>query len=250
MRRGRAGAAALGLVLAASALTGCSDGERTLTVLAAASLTETFTELADEFEADHPDVTVNLAFDSSATLAQQAVDGAPGDVLATADLSTMQVAADGGALAEDAQVFATNTMVIVTPPANSADVRSVADLGDDAVTYVVCVDTAPCGTVAAALLTAAGIDHAPASLEPDVKAVLAKVTADEADAGLVYATDAIAAADAVTRIEIDGADQERTTYPIALLGQAQDAALAREFVDLVLGADGQSLLAEAGFGPP
>ena len=227
-----------------------AGGESTLTVLAAASLTETFTALAAEFEADHEGVTVELAFDSSATLAQQAVDGAPGEVLATADETTMQIAVDGDVVADGPEVFATNVAVLVTPPDNPAGLTSFADLDDDAVTYVVCVDSAPCGKIATGLIDAAGITHEPASLEVDVKAVLAKVTGNEADAGIVYATDAVSAGDAVTAIDIDGAADQQTVYPIATLEQSSDAGLAREFMALVLSDAGRRVLEDAGFGSP
>ena len=225
-----------------------SSGGTTLTVLAASSLTESFTTLADRFEADHEGVTVELAFDSSATLAQQAVDGAPGDLLATADEATMQTAVDGGVVADGPEVFATNVAVLVTPADNPAGITGFADLDDDAVTYVACVDTAPCGKIAASLLDAAGITHEPASLEVDVKAVLAKVTSDEADAGIVYATDAVSAGRAVTAIDIEGAADQQNRYPVATLAQTSDADLAGQFLDLVLSDAGQQVLADAGFG--
>ena len=169
-------------------------------MLAAASLTETFTELAERFEEDHPGVTVKLAFDSSATLAQQAVDGAPADVLATADAATMDTAGD--VLADEPRIFATNTMVLVTPPDNPAGIARFADLDSGDVTFVACVETAPCGKVAAALLEDNAVAAEPASLEVDVKSVLAKVTSDEADAGFVYATDAVAAGDTVRSLDV------------------------------------------------
>jgi molybdate transport system substrate-binding protein len=124
------------------------------------------------------------------------------------------------------------------------------DLADDEVTYVVCVETAPCGKVARTLLDANGVTARPASLEVDVKAVLARVTADEADAGLVYATDAAAAGAAVEQLPVPGAEDETTTYPIATLRQAIDAGLAQEFVDLVLSEQGRQVLSGAGFGGP
>jgi molybdate transport system substrate-binding protein len=246
----RATIAALVLVLPLAACGGGDEGsgDTTITVLAAASLTGTFTALADQFEADHPGVTVKLAFDSSATLAQQAVDGAPADVLATADTATMDSAQD--ALDGDPEVFATNTMVLVTPADNPAGLTGFADLDQGDVTYVACVPTAPCGKVAAALFEDNALTSEPASLEVDVKAVLAKVTSDEADAGFVYATDAVAAADQVRSFEIPHADQELTTYPIATLTQSQDADVAQQFVDLVTSAQAQQLLADAGFGTP
>lgn len=221
-----------------------------LTVLAAASLTETFTALADEFESSHPGVAVTLAFDSSATLAGQAVEGAPADVLATADASTMQDAVDGGAVADGPTTFATNVMTLVVPADNPAGITSFADLDGPGVDYVVCVETAPCGAVGAALLAASEVTADPASLETDVKAVLGKVTSDEADAGLVYVTDATAAGDSVQSVAIPQADVEVLDYPIGVLEQAGDADLAQEFVDLVLSADGRAILQDAGFGAP
>jgi molybdate transport system substrate-binding protein len=112
------------------------------------------------------------------------------------------------------------------------------------------VDTAPCGKVAAALLDDNGVTSHPASLEVDVKAVLAKVTSGEADAGIVYATDAVAAGDAVQVFDIPHADEEITSYPIATLDQSGDPDLAQQFVDLVLSGEGRRVLGDAGFGAP
>jgi molybdate transport system substrate-binding protein len=240
---------ALALLLPLAACGGGGGGDdTTITVLAAASLTETFTDLAADFEAAHDGVTVRLAFDSSATLAEQAVGGAPADVLATADSATMDSARD--ALAADPEVFATNTMVLVTPADNPAGITSYDDLAAGDVTYVVCVDTAPCGKVAASLIETTGLTAEPASLEVDVKSVLAKVTSGEADAGVVYATDAVAAGGDVQVFEIPGADDAVTSYPIAPLDQSTDADLAQQFVDLVLSAAGQQVVGDAGFGAP
>lgn len=244
---------ALLAVLAVSPAAGCSTddaADRTLTVLAASSLTGTFTDLAADFEDSHPGVRVRLAFDSSATLAQQAGDGAPADVLATADQESMRAAQDAGALAGESLVFATNTMVLVAPAANPADLTAFADLQQAGVTYLACVDTAPCGRVAAQLLDDHAITRAPASLEPDVKAVLAKVTGDEADAGLVYATDAVAAGDAVDVVPIPGSADRVTAYLVATLTQSGEPDLAEDFVALVTGVQGQQVLADAGFGGP
>ncbi|GAA2007334.1 molybdate ABC transporter substrate-binding protein [Nocardioides kribbensis] len=260
-RRLAATAAAVALVLPLAACgddaDGSSDtgggagdgaGDTTITVLAAASLTETFTTLAEQFEADHEGVEVELAFDSSATLAGQAVEGAPADVLATADSRTMDTAAD--VLAADPQVFATNTLVMAVPAGNPADLSGFEDVADGDATYVVCVDTAPCGAIWAAIAAEEGVTSQPASLEVDVKAVLAKVTGDEADAGFVYETDAVAAGDQVETFEVPGAEDQVTDYPIAQLDQAGDPELAQEFVDLVLSEAGQQVLADAGFGQP
>lgn len=241
--------AVLGLVLPLAGCGGDGEGDSsTITVLAAASLTESFTELADRFEADHPGVDVKLAFDSSATLAQQAVDGAPADVLATADTATMDSAKE--AVAETPRTFATNTMVLVTPKDNPAGITGFGDLENPDLTYVACVETAPCGKVAAALSADNHLTSKPASLEVDVKSVLAKVTSDEADAGFVYATDAVAADGQVKTFDIPHAADEVTSYPIAPLTQSKDSGLAGEFVDLVLSDEGQRVLSDAGFGKP
>lgn len=240
-------AATLAMLLPTAAC-GTQDERATITVLAAASLTSSFTELADAFEAAHPGVRVRLAFNSSATLAQQAVDGAPADVLATADSATMRSAE--AALADEPRLFASNTMVLVTPADNPADLTSFEGLDSAAVSYVTCVPTAPCGAAADALLTGSGIAAPPVSREIDVKAVLARVTEGEADAGIVYATDARAAGTAVTTLEIPGAATRLTTYPIATLEQSTHPDLARAFVELVTSATGQRTLRSAGFGPP
>jgi len=243
-------AAVLALVLPLAACGGGDDGgdSKTITVLAAASLTGSFTDLAHRFEADHPGVHVKLAFDSSATLAQQAVGGAPADVLATADTATMDSAKS--VLAASPKTFATNTMVLVTPADNPAGITGFQDIDNSHVTYVACVETAPCGKVAAALIADNHVTTKPASLEVDVKSVLAKVTSDEADAGFVYATDGVAAGKDVETFAIPHAADEVTSYPIAPLTQSTNTDLARQFVDLVVSDQGQQVLHDAGFGKP
>lgn len=239
---------ALALALALLPVTACGDdGDTTLTVLAAASLGGTFQELAERFEADRPGVEVRLAFDSSATLARQAVEGAPADVLATADSETMHEASP--AVAGEPRTFATNTMVLVTPAGNPAGLGGIDDL-TGRTAYVACVPSAPCGRVARSLLDAAGVTAAPASLEVDVRGVLARVTDGEADAGIVYATDAHRAGSEVERIGIPGAEAERTACSIAPLRQSRHPRLARAFSALVRSAEGRRLLTAAGFGPP
>ena len=233
-------------------LTACGGGgggdDTTITVLAASSLTGTFTDLGKEFEKQHPGVTVRFAFDSSATLAQQATQGAPADVLATADAATMDSAKS--AQAATPKVFATNVLVLATPADNPAHVTRFADLDQSSVKFVMCVPTAPCGKVASALLDQDHITGRPVSQEVDVKSVLAKLTEGEADAGLVYTTDAVAAGDQVTQIRIPGSGEQITTYPIVALEQSEHSGLAQEFVDLVTGSTGRRVLQRAGFGRP
>ncbi|CUR55189.1 Molybdate-binding protein [metagenome] len=225
-----------------------SGGEQKLTVLAASSLTEVFSGFASDFEADHDGVEVVLSFGSSTDLAESAADGAPGDVLATADQTSMQVAQDASVTAEDPLPFATNQLVIVTAPGNPEGISTLADL--DGTTWVRCADDVPCGRVAVSLLDAQSVTAEPASLEADVKSTLEKVTSGEADAGLVYASDATAAGDAVDVVEIDGAEGALTTYFIAPLTQSKDSALAADWIDLVTSDDGEQSLVDAGFTLP
>ena len=254
--------------LASTVLAGCGsdsgpaadgDGSRELTVLAAASLTGTFTTLARTFEDDHPGVTVTLAFDSSATLAEQVSQGAPADVLATADELTMQRVVDTGATAAGPEVFATNRLALVVPRDNPAAIAAFADIDDPGVDYVVCVDSAPCGALSQVVLDEQGITNHPASEEVDVKAVLSKVELDEADAGIVYETDAVASEDTVASgdtedtvqtIKIPASADALNRYPIAALGEASDPELAQAWIDLVLSVEGQAVLGKAGFGAP
>jgi molybdate transport system substrate-binding protein len=238
-------------VLALLPLTACGGGgsdNKTITVLAASSLTGTFTELGKEFEAQHQGVTVKFAFDSSATLAQQATQGAPADVLATADTKTMDSAKAAQAAAP--KNFATNVLVLATPADNPGHVESFPDLDKSSVKFVMCVPTAPCGAVGQALLDQDHITGKPVSQEVDVKSVLAKLTEGEADAGLVYTTDAVAAGDQVKAVPIPGSERQITTYPIAPLSQSKQTTLAQDFVDLVLSTAGQDVLRKAGFGKP
>ncbi len=232
----------------ATSSTGSSSGEETLTVLAAASLTETFGVLGQEFERQHPGVGVRFSFDSSATLAEQAAQGAPADVLATADRATMDAAVSAGVTLAPPTLFADNVLVLVTPPDNPADVSRLGDLPGS--TYVMCVVTAPCGKVAAAVLDDHQVTATPASLEVDVKAVLAKVTSGEADAGLVYRTDQVAAGDQVDGFAIPGAERYRTSYFVAPLDDSDATTLATEWIDLLVSESGRETLRRAGFGTP
>lgn len=227
-------------------LTACGDDDETLTVLAAASLAETFTELAEEFEDEHPGVEVDLVLGSSTTLAEQAADGAPGDVLATADSRAMAIAVDGGVTSRRPETFALNELVIVTPPDNPAGVTGLDSLAQPGVDWARCVSSAPCGALAETALARRASQAEPVTEEVDVKAVLARVVAGEVDAGLVYRTDALAAGDAVETVETDDAAPS-TTYEISSLG---DSATATEFIRLVLGDAGQAVLRDAGFEAP
>jgi len=223
------------------------EGE--LTVYAAASLKAAFDELATRFEAAHPRVHVQpIVYDGSSTLATQIIEGAPVDVFASADENNMQKVVDAG-LASAPGLFATNTLTIVVPSGNPGGITGLADFADADRTIVVCAAEVPCGAAAATLLTGAGVTASVDSFEQNVTAVLTKVGAREADAGLVYVTDAATTGDVET-VATDGADAVVNRYPISVLDGAGDAEIAAAFVDFVLSADGRAVLSGLGFGMP
>ncbi|WP_312028515.1 molybdate ABC transporter substrate-binding protein [Cellulosimicrobium composti] len=233
--------------------TGAAD-ERTLTVLAAASLRDVFTDLAAGFEAEHDGVTVTLSFAGSSDLGDQVLAGAPADILASADERTMTRVVEAGD-ASDPVPFATNTLTVVTPPDNPAGVETFADLARDDVRVVVCAPQVPCGTATDRVAEAAGVTLHRVSEEASVTDVLAKVTSGEADAGLVYVTDATLAGADVAVVDVPETDAALNVYPVAVVAAAREAgpeqvALARAWVDLVTGESGQAALAAAGFGAP
>jgi molybdate transport system substrate-binding protein len=248
------------LAAAALALTGCAaaaentpspsatakesavSGE--LTVYAAASLSGAFDAIGEVFTAENPDVEFSPVYDGSSTLVTQILEGAPADVFASADEANMDKAAD---VAVDPTLFASNTLVIAVPAGNPGGVETLADMTD--VTTVLCAPEVPCGAASAKLLAAAGVTVDAASLEQNVTAVLTKVAASEADAGLVYATDVIGRDD-VEVIVPDGADEVVNHYPIAALSDAPNAEAADAFVAFVLSEAGQKILADFGFGAP
>lgn len=216
----------------------------TVEVYAAASLQRSFDEIAAAFEQQNPGVTVSPVYDGSSTLATQIGEGAPADVFASADEKNM---AKVVAQAPDPQVFAANTLVIAVPAGNPAQVSALADLAR--VTTVLCAPEVPCGAASQTLLSNAGVAVTPASSEQNVTAVLTKVAAGEADAGLVYATDVVGRDD-VEAIVPAGADAVVNRYPIATLADAPNPAAADAFVAFVLSDAGQKILADAGFRAP
>lgn len=216
----------------------------TVQVYAAASLQRSFDEIARAFEADHPGVSVQAVYDGSRTLATQIAEGAPADVFASADEETMDSVADR---APDPRVFATNTLVMAVPTGNPGRVSTLADL--PRVTTVLCAPEVPCGAASQSLLSRAGVSVIPASSEQNVTAVLTKVAAGEADAGLVYATDVVGRDD-VEAVVPDGADAVVNRYPLAALSDSAHPAAAAAFVDFVLSDRGQAILSRAGFGAP
>ncbi len=225
-----------------------SELEGDLVIYAAASLTAAFGELAATFEDEYPGVDVQpIRYDGSSTLATQIIEGASVDVFASADEANMTKITDEG-LAAATDLFATNTLVVALPEGNPGGIETLADLADSATTVVLCAPEVPCGAASQRLLDAAGVSVTPASLEQNVTAVLTKVEADEADAGLVYATDVVGAS--VESFVPEGAADVVNRYPIAALDDAPNLEAAAAFVAYVLSPAGQAVLASYGFGAP
>lgn len=263
---GAAARAALALmaVLVLLPLVGCGRGANgasgSITVSAAASLTDAFTDVAKSYERAHPGTRVKLNFGSSSALAAQITQGAPVDVFASANERQMQVVADDG-LAPHPQDFAANRIVIAVPKGDTT-VRSFADLAKPGIRLVLAGAEVPAGVYARAAIKSAdaagafGADFRQRVLanlvseESDVRAVLTKVELGEADAGVVYATDAQVAGDQVSVVPISATYATPARYPIAALGKDGGSPAARDFVAFVLSAPGRQVLAGYGFAPP
>ena len=248
------------LAIAALTLTACGGGDdsggddssddqdKSLTIATAASLGNAFEELGATFEKDHPGVKVQLQLAGSSDLAQQITSGSKMDVFASADEENMDKVKD--AVEGEPEIFATNILTIVTEPGNPEKITGLQDLTNEDLDVVVCAPQVPCGAATERLSEQEDVTLTPASEESKVTDVLAKVRAGEADAGLVYVTDATDAGDDVTMVKTKGADKVVNKYPIAALAEAPEPDLAREFVDLVTGPEGQEVLQEKGFGTP
>lgn len=221
-----------------------------ITVFAAASLKATFTELAEAFEAENPGATVEFNFAGSSDLVTQLSQGAPADVFASADTNNMTKAVDGTLIDGDPVDFATNTLTIVTAPGNPKNITSFADLANPDILTVVCAPQVPCGNATKKVEDATGTTIPAVSEESAVTDVLGKVTSGQADAGLVYVTDAAGVDDEVTAVPFDESSEAVNTYPIAVLESSENAATAAAFQALVTGDEGQKVLAEAGFAAP
>lgn len=221
-----------------------------LTVLAAASLTESFTTLESALEERHPGLDVSISFGPSSGLVEQVLAGAPADVLATANTPTMDNAVAAGVLDGDPVVFARNSLTLAVPAGNPGGVVSLADLGRDELRVALCEPQVPCGAATEELLDIAAVDAAPDTLDNDVKDVTGKVALDEVDAALVYRTDAAAAADSIETIDVPEAEEVVNDYPVAVMADASNRAGAAAFVAALTGRPGRAALAEAGFVTP
>lgn len=245
------------VVLAVAALLlagGCSNADADesqpgkITVFAAASLHEVLTDLAESFESEH-NAEVALSFAGSSDLVAQLDAGAPADVLITADERTMDQAQDKDLIGSDPVLVASNYLVLATPPDNPAGVTGLDSSLDDA-NLVVCAPQVPCGAASERLAELLEVELSPVSQEQSVTSVLGKVTSGQADAGLVYGSDAAGAGADVHAIDIDRSDEIVNLYPGALVEGALDSDLAQQWLDYVAGPEGQAALAAAGFGTP
>lgn len=215
----------------------------TVTVLAAASLTEAF----DAMELG-PDLKATYSFAGSQQLVAQVQAGAPADVVATADHASMDRLVAAG-LVEAPHDFALNRLAIATLPGNPKKIGGLSDLGRPSLKVVLADPSVPAGTYARQILDRAGVDVRPVSLELDVKSVVRKVASGDADAGIVYATDATTSA-GVERVAIPDAANAAVSYPAAVVKATKAPAGARTFVDRLLGPPGRAALAAHGFQLP
>ncbi len=250
MRR-LAAAAAAALVLAGCAgpAPAASGTRTTVTVFAAASLNRAFDEVGTQFRAQHPGVDVTFSYLGSAELVDQLRGGAPADVFASADEATMAKAADAGLLAGPATVFATNTLVLIAPAGNPAHVTGL-DGSLAGRKLVVCAPQVPCGAATRTLARHLGVTLRPVSEEQKVTDVRGKVESGEADAGIVYTTDAQQAGAKVVTIALPGTERVVNRYPIGVTAHARQPEAARAFVAFVTSASGRDILARYGFGAP
>ncbi|MGJ5832844.1 molybdate ABC transporter substrate-binding protein [Streptomyces ossamyceticus] len=233
---------------AASSGAGGVSGE--VTVFAAASLKESFTELGKRFEKAHPGVEVTFSFGGSDALAASITGGAPADVFASASPRTMKIVTDAGGAVGAPVTFVRNQLEIATLPGNPEGISSLKDLTKSGLKVVLCDKEVPCGAAAQKALDARGLRLTPVSYEQDVKAALTKVELKEADAAVVYKTDVLAAGDKVEGVEFPEAADAVNDYPIALLKDAPNTKAAKAFVALVRSGEGQEVLSDAGFLKP
>lgn len=251
-------------LMLATELTGCSGkspsashspssakpSPMSIVVFAAASLKPAFTQLAGNFKSDNPGATVDFDFAGSSELATQLTQGATADVFASADSAQMDTVVKAGLTTSGPVNFASNTLVIVTAPGDPKQIHSFADLAKPGLNVVVCQQPVPCGAATQRIEDNTGVRLNPVSEEPAVSDVLTKVTSGEADAGLVYVTDALNAGNKVATVRFPESAGAINVYPIAVLKHASQPAQAQKFVDLVTGGTGQKVLSQAGFARP
>lgn len=221
-----------------------------VTVLAASSLTEAFTDIGELYERQHAGTDVTFSFNSSSTLATQIEQGAPADVFASADDANMDTLVDAGLVEAGARrTFARNRLAIGVEPGNPEKISTLADTVADDVTLVLCAPQVPCGTYALEAYANAGVDVPAVPTGANAKDTLTKVTLGEADAAVVYVTDVLAAGNDVDLVRIPTRDNVVATYPLAVVDDAHNVGAATAFVQLVRSKAGQRILRSYGFLP-
>jgi molybdate transport system substrate-binding protein len=220
-----------------------------ITVDAAASLTEAFGTIIKQFQAAHPGTKITAKYGASSDLSTQITQGDAVDVFASASTKNMDSVVSSGDASSPTN-FVSNTLEIAVPPSNPAKITKLADLAKSGVKVAACAPAVPCGVVAAKVFSNAKLKITPAANEQDVKSTLAIVESGDVDAGLVYVTDVRSAGDKVKGIEIPDDVNASTTYPISTLTKSKNPALAAAFVDYVLSPAGQKVLAADGFSQP
>lgn len=221
-----------------------------LTVFAAASLTAAFDEIGAAFTTENPDVEVTFNYAGSSDLVTQINEGAPADVFASADEATMTKLIDAGSNRGQPEVFARNTPQIVVGQGNPKAIATLADLAQPDTIVVLCAPEVPCGKYAATILANAKVAVTPKSQEQNVKAVVSKVTAGEADAGIVYATDVLAAGDKAEGVDIPADVNVIAEYPIVVTKESANPEAAVAFLEFVASERGQKILGSYGFLQP
>ena len=232
--------------------TAVSDGPSgTVTVFAAASLAAVGERWERDLETAHPDLDVRLVLDGSPGLARQLLDGARADVFVSADERTMATVTDAG-LAADPRALARNRVVVAVPVENPGALADATDVSRPGVALAVCDELVPCGAAADRAFEALALEVSPVTVEPSVTAVLTRVRLGEVDAGVVYATDVLAAADEVEALPLPpaAATAGSTTYQAATLADAANPGGARAVTAHLLGPPGRAVLRDAGFEVP
>jgi molybdate transport system substrate-binding protein len=227
-----------------------SQAPAKIVVFAAASLKPAFTQISQQFKTENPGSSVDFEFAGSSELATQLTQGATADAFASADTAQMDTVAKAGLLAGNPTNFASNTLVIVTAPGNPKKVGSFADLAKPGLAVVICQKPVPCGSATQRIEGSTGLRLNPVSEELSVTDALNKVTSGQADAALVYVTDAKSAGGKVATVNFPEAASAVNVYPIGVLKKAPLAAQAQKFVGLVTSPTGQQILAQAGFAKP
>ena len=230
--------------------TASTSSAHSIVVFAATLLKPAFPLLAGKFQTDNPGAAIDFNFATSSELANKLSQGASADVFASADSAQMDTVVKADLTSSDPINFASNTLVIVTAPGDPKQIRSFADLAKPDLRVAVCQASAACGSAAQRIEDNTGVHLNPVSEESVSSGVLGKVTSGDADAGLVYLTDAHKAGDKVTAVQFPESNEAVNSYPIAVLKHASQPALAQKFVDLVTGATGQRVLTQAGFASP